>query len=99
MEKDRSEIAAKLFHIVPHVTVRGITENVMNEALEQLSSFFDLLTLGNVAEQRDKGTKTNSFSQSSEKNQSFCDGNGKVNLIVLDEDFSEKISKKHHKEH
>ncbi|GFR08677.1 hypothetical protein TNCT_198791 [Trichonephila clavata] len=80
------------FHNAPHVLVKGIIKNVMNEAWEQLEA----LSLGNVAEQRNGGTETKSSSQASEKIQSDPDGKRKVDLT--DSESSEKMPKKHHME-
>ncbi|GFT27935.1 hypothetical protein TNCV_2898561 [Trichonephila clavipes] len=84
LEEENSKIDNNRFHIVPHVTH---------------------LSLGNVEEQTDEGTETNSsislqkkFNGYGTKKQTFCEGKGIVDLTDSEEESSEKISLKRHKE-
>ncbi|GFU36935.1 uncharacterized protein NPIL_643031 [Nephila pilipes] len=89
-----SEVDVERVHIVPHVLVTAIMENVMNSVRERLASLF----LGDVPEQADEGFEADSPSQSSGKNASTDSDDKRKENMDSDEESSKEGSKKHRME-
>lgn len=91
------EIDAERFHIVPHVIVTSIVDNIMNSARERLAAIsLSNKDTENVAEQKDKGME--SPSQSSEETQSTNSDGKRKGPTDSDDKSGKGMPKKLHME-